>query len=95
MQLSTAEHRTRLGLHKQRLPVPEWDVRPLREASGSGEREGDVGLNTVTATVSHDLSAVYLRSPHFAAAICFSQLFLFECVFCVKIVIADKNTEPL
>lgn len=28
---SKAQHRTRLSLHKQRLPVPEWDVRPHGE----------------------------------------------------------------
>lgn len=85
VQLGTAEHRTRLGLHKQRLPVPEWDVRPLREALGSGEQEGDVGLNTVTDTVSHDLRAVYLHGPHFAAAICLSQLFCLSMRFVLKL----------
>lgn len=77
-----AQHRTRLSLHKQRQPVPEWDVRPRREASGSGEQKGDVGLNTVTAKVPHDLSTdcPHMATPVFPPSPQLQLLVFWECV---------------
>lgn len=65
-----------MSLHKQ------WEVHPQQEAFGSGEKKGDMGLNTVTDKVPHDFStdcphmATPVFSPSTTSAVCVPEMFL-------------------